>query len=334
MKFASNMTASKREPMALEEFHALIDNLEAEFDYQDRGDDSSNFEIAGNLEALSAIIDNSEPAFINWYAQQHEDLREMYGDSLETFKANVKAHLAAAEEGLVDELLGDGPLKAILGRKESQLEYLKEAVPECIERIKECDDKKIDSSAKARIFYLVTSRFLPSVDTYHKNADALIKMAAAAKRIDDIDKFDAEKFTTILKDTTYYQAGKTHLKGQGDTNWHYILIKSLPGLSYLEYWDYNKPVSTRGWKDVQTYLTGLKKAKALITAMDDMDAAAKRILGQRPEEAPSMETIMKVKSFTAMLRFGVAESGHLGRGICVAAKKVTSGFQGNAGRNK
>ena len=54
------------------------------------------------------------------------------------------------------------------------------------------------------------------------------------------DKFDAEKFTEILKDTTYYQAGKTHLKGQGDTNWHYILIKSLPGLSYLEYWDYNK----------------------------------------------------------------------------------------------
>ena len=342
MKFASNVSASKREPVSLEEFHALIDNLEAEFDYQDRGDDSSAFEIAGNLESLSAIIDNSEPAFINWYARQHEDLSEMYGDGLETFKANVKAHLDAAEEGFVGEWLGDGLIKAIVGRKAAQLEYLKEAVPECIKRIEECDDKKIESRAKVWIFGRVMSRFLPSVETYHKNADALIKMAAAAKGVNSVNDFDPEKFTAILKDTTYYQAGKARLKGQENTDWGYIFIKSLPALPYVGFaagihnaffWDPLKPVSTRGWKDKQTYIDGLKKAEGLVAAMGDMEAAAKRILGERPTETPSMDTINKVKAAAAMLRFGVAESGHLGRGICVAAKKVTSGFFGRVGRN-
>ncbi len=337
MKFSS-VTGQAGKPEAMDDlqFHALLDNLEGEFDAMDREDDASNASILSNLYSLEALIGCSTDEFVKDFCAANEDLAVMYNGDLDKFKATVKGEIVAME-GALDEWIGDGVIKALVGRKMTTIEYLKPALDECEDRLAKCDESKIESRAKIWIFGRVISRFLPSTEAYYKNVDALVKAAKVIKSCGNLKQFDAGKVMDALSNSTYYDAVKGKLKGQADNDWVYTGIKLLPTLPYvgfalgihnLFFWDPQKPVATRGWKTKSEFEDGIRAARELLKAMEDAEAGCKKLLAtKQPDQR------VKATEVASACKFIMAESGHLGRGIVTAAKKVTSGFFGRVGRN-
>lgn len=335
MKFTST-AKDNHEGLSDVEFYALVDNMNGDLDALDREDDASSAVILNNLHSLEALIGCTTEDFVKDFCASNEDLASMYNGDLEAFKKSVHDEIVSME-GAIDEWFGDGIIKALVGRKMTTLEYLKPALDECEQRLAQCDEKKIESRAKIWIFGRVISRFLPSTDAYYKNIAALEKAAGVVKSFSSLDKFEALKVMDALKDSTYWNAAKGKLKGQSDTDWAYVAIRSLPAIPYVGFaagihnaffWDPDKPVSTRGWKSKADFENGIKEARKLIKIMEETDAACKKLLGNAQPELKKQG-----HEAASVCKFIVAECGHLGRGIVTAAKKVTSGFFGRVGRN-
>lgn len=342
MKFAiKSEQAPTRTPMTDAEFFMHVDNMCMDFDIMDSEAGIEPREALENLYCLENFLENGSEAAIKDFVASNEDLCE-FVDKIPELTALVKKDIKAAEEGLADELLGDGIIKWLVGRKMTTLEYLKPALDECEDRLNKAKATKVESRANTWIFGRPVSRFLPSVSTFNSCAAAIDKVAKLLKGTPNLKDFQASKVKDCLKGSVYLNLIDGKLKGQQEDNWGHVAIMMLPyALSFTGiggfaagvyagfFYDPLKPVAARGWKDLPTFQTGLKTTREIVANMESIADSAKRLL----DGAKSEEEKAQAQEVNTIAKWVITEAGHLGRGYVTAAKKVTAGFFGRVGRN-
>lgn len=335
MKFTTetvNPSATMSDADFVARMCALDDMLDATIESEESlSTPATRAEVLDNMITLECLIDNGccDKAYLDYYVRNTPGLSDMYGGSVEAFRANLKNAIdeQAACEGKLDGFIGDfatGPAGLIISAMRSKLPNLIEQVKICKEKLANTSDDKIESRSK-QMFIRVRSKYLPEYSVFMKACEALTKVLNA---IASNPTADQTRFIELLKGSMYY-TDKGKLKGNQNTNWKYAVVRLLPTLMNIlphmapmyggvkvseRYWfEPSQPVGKRGWNSRAAYENGLNALESLINALTN---ATQKL---------SANSGSDTKAATLMLKWASKEVIYLGRGLTTAIRKVYAG---------
>lgn len=335
MKFTTetvNPSATMSDADFVARMCALDDMLDATIESEESlSTPATRAEVLDNMITLECLIDNGccDKAYLDYYVRNTPGLSDMYGGSVEAFRANLKNAIdeQAACEGKLDGFIGDfstGPAGLIISAMRSKLPNLIEQVKICKEKLANTSDDKIESRSK-QMFIRVRSKYLPEYSVFMKACEALTKVLNA---IASNPTADQTRFIELLKGSMYY-TDKGKLKGNQNTNWKYAVVRLLPTLMNIlphmapmyggvkvseRYWfEPSQPVGKRGWNSRAAYENGLKALESLIDALTN---ATQKLSANSGSDTTAA---------TLLLKWASKEVIYLGRGLTTAIRKVYAG---------
>lgn len=231
--------------------------------------------------------------------------------------------LDASQENFWRDMTSDGLIEAIVKRNNAKLEYLQEMLPECIERVKGADEAKFTKYLDT-FHVAVTSKYLLPKDDFMKSVDAFKKLAIYVKGT-NIKTFDVNKAKAFLKGTVFIDEGELDTHSND-----YNVISWIPLVGWWKHIKELEEVQKKGWKTRKDFIDGLEKTKVLIEVIKMSNEIAKKY---ESESSNSNDKVLRKKAtcIADICKFLSEESGHMGRGVIVAAKKITSGFWAKTG---
>lgn len=343
MKFTTetvNPSATMSDADFVARMCALDDMLDATIESEESlSTPATPAEVLDNMITLECLIDNGcfDKAYLDYYVRNTPGLSDMYGGSVEAFRANLKNAIdeQAACEGKLDGFIGDfatgpvglamGPIALIISAMRSKLPNLIEQVKICKEKLANTSDDKIELRSKQKLIR-VRSKYLPEYSVFMKACEALTKVLNA---IASNPTADQTRFIELLKGSMYY-TDKGKLKGNQNTNWKYAMVRLLPVLastlprggdamyaaakvSERDWFEPSQPVGKRGWNSRAAYENGLKALESLINALTN---AIQKL---------SANSGSDTKAAALMLKWASKEVIYLGRGLTTAIRKVYAG---------
>lgn len=357
MKFDTLENTIKKNGLTDLEFYQLVDDMSAYFDSVLTETNLSPVEALHNLHCLECYLLNMSDEAVSALIASEEDLSS-FADHPKDLLEQVQKDIAT-QEGLLDDWLGDGPIKALFGRKMKTAEYLGPALAECEKKLNSLPASYNYKEDWARI----TSRYLPTVKGFYARARAVDVVAKAISGISNLASFDANKVASALKGTPYWDSTKQMMKGQQDNNFGHVLMMNITRILWLagtklmfmtpsgspahwgaigavigstiiknnmfEYYDPLKEVSTRGWKTVDEYKNAVKTMKGLVDDMNQITDKCKKLLESAKDETEKQNA----KDVMEIGKWVTTEAGLLGRGLVTAIKKMNSGFLGAIGKS-
>ena len=355
MKFKTVAQAATVEPpkddkLSSLEYLEFIASAEA-FDtacdeFNDSLEDLS-MQISG-LKQLKDQIHDKSMEEVNDIVNSHEGLEDLWVESngdVAAFESLIDANITAMESK-IDEWLGDGVLRALVGIKHSKISTLKAELPKAKAAVSKLSDKKVEKRASDTgsfwMFGRVKSRFLLNHNVFDQQADAFIALCAAISALPKIDAVDPAKIMKTLAGTPYMKAleaatekGKT----DGKTDWLHTIVKGLSSIMSPLRWivgpvtglagfalavfvrffhDPEQPIGKRGWDSKEKILKGCDKTIQMVNAAEACIKHCETLLADKGSDKD------KVKFVGRTAQFVTNSIGEMGRGMLYACSKLTS----------
>ena len=353
MKFstiAKTSAVSADSKLSALEFLDVIASAEAFDQLCDEFNDSVedlSVQISG-LKDLKASIHGKTMDEVNDIVNSHEGLEEAWvnvnGDVV-AFEAFLDSNITAMESS-IDEWLGDGILRALVGVRNAKIDNLKTELPKAKSAVEKMSDKKVagraNDSGSLWMFGRVKSRFLLNYDVFDKQADAFIALCNVVAGVKKVDDVDPAKVMKTLAGTPYMKALEAVTKSGNDvgaTNWLHTVVKGLSSLFSPLRWivgpvtglagfalavfvrffhDPEKPIGKRGWDTKEKILHGCDKTMEMIKAAEACIKNCESILTDKEADKDKTKFVGRTSQFVTN------SIGEMGRGILYACSKLTS----------
>ena len=284
------------------EIYAELQAFEQVHDAIAAGEDSTNLEVLENLNEIKHMIETKDPtlkiAIIN-----DTELRDMYNacKSMETFAQCIDGNIQACEEGLAADMWWDGPIGALIHRKDATLKHLKPLIPKLIEQVKTADPKKF---SQWKMFHQINvfSKYLPDQNQFDKCYKAL-KDAVAYLISTSPDKFNSDEFNKCF-------TGSVYSKKNGK-----VSSSTTLGTGII----YKLDIRKRGWTEQNHFINALEQMKDLVDSMEKLSAKLEANKSQKYDGDAKKVAKQYVSAASNVINL----IGHLGRGITSAASKIS-----------